>query len=103
MDLSQEEFWDNLCLRYGLIPQDIPAACDGCGKRFSIKLSLSCPKCGLVLDRHEDAAKKWGALGARALIPSAISYKRKINIKIVQGERTGAGARRKAEQPKLVH
>ena len=31
-ELSQKEFWDNLCLRYGLMPQDIPATCDGCGK-----------------------------------------------------------------------
>ena len=35
-ELSPEEFWDNLCLRYGLMPQDIPATCNGCGKRFSI-------------------------------------------------------------------
>ena len=35
-ELSREELWDNICLRYGLMPQDIPATCDGCGKRFSI-------------------------------------------------------------------
>ena len=28
-ELSQEEFRDNLCLRYGLMSQDIPATCDG--------------------------------------------------------------------------
>ena len=33
-ELSREEFRDNLCLRYGLMPQDIPATCDGCGKKF---------------------------------------------------------------------
>ena len=33
-ELSREEFWDNLCLRYGLMPQDIPATCDDCGKKF---------------------------------------------------------------------
>ena len=43
--------------------------------------------------RHDDAAKDWGDLGARDLIPSAISYKLKINSKTVQGERTGAGTR----------
>ena len=32
--LSWEEFRDNLCIRYGLMPQDIPATCDGCGKKF---------------------------------------------------------------------
>ena len=29
-ELSQEKFRDNLCLRYGLMPQNIPATCDGC-------------------------------------------------------------------------
>ena len=47
----------------------------------------------LVLVRHDDAAKEWGALGARALVPSAITYKPKINSKTVQGESTRAGAR----------
>ena len=35
-ELSWEEFQDNLCLRYGLMPRDIPTTCDGCGKRFSL-------------------------------------------------------------------
>ena len=42
--------------------------------------------------RNYDAAKEWGALGARSLVPSAITYKPKINSRAVQGERTGAGA-----------
>ena len=75
------------------MPQDIPATCDGCGKKFSIEHALSCPKGGLVISRHNDAAKEWGALGARALVPSAITYKPKINSSTVQGERTGARAR----------
>ena len=33
-DLSWEEFRDNPRLRYGLMPQDIPATCNGCGKKF---------------------------------------------------------------------
>ena len=40
-ELSREEFRDNACLRYGLIPQDIPATCDGRGKRFSIEHAIS--------------------------------------------------------------
>ena len=75
------------------MPQDIPANCDGCGKKFSIKHALSFPKGGLVLLRHDEAAKEWGALGARALVPSTITYEPKINSRTVQGERTGAGAR----------
>ena len=94
-ELSREEFRDNLRLRYGLMPQDIPATCNGCSKKFSIEHALLCPKGGLVLARYDDNAKEWGALGSRALVPSAITYEPKINRRIVQGDRTGAGARQK--------
>ena len=92
-ELSQEDFQDSLCLRYGLMPQNIPTTCDGCGKKFLIEHALSCLKGGLVLAWHEDAAKDQGALGTRALVPSAISYEPKINSRTVQGEMTEAGAR----------
>ena len=72
---------------------DIPTTCDGCGKNLSIEHTLSCPKIGLVLARHSDAANEWGALGAQALVPSAITYEPKFNSRTVQEERTGAGAR----------
>ena len=42
---------------------------------------------------HGDTAKEWGALGARALVPSAITYEPRINSRTVQGERTGSEAR----------
>ena len=84
MDLSWEELRDNLRLRYGMMPQDIPATCDGCGDRFSIEHALSCPKGGLVLARHDDAKKERGALVARALVPSAITYEPKKNSRILQ-------------------
>ena len=73
-ELSLEELRDNLCLRYGLMPQDIPKTCDGCSKKLSIEHALSCPKGGHVLARHDDVAKEWGALGDRAIVPSAITY-----------------------------
>ena len=92
-DSSQEELRDNIFLRYRLIPQDTPATFNGFGKRFLIEHTLSIPKGGLVMARHDDAAKEWGPLGDRALIPSTISYKPKTNSRSVQGERTGAGAR----------
>ena len=92
-ELSREEFRDNLRLRYGLMPQDTPATCNGCGKKLSIEHALSCPKDGLVLAQNDDAAKEWGALGAWALVPNAITYGPKINSRTVQGERTGVRAR----------
>ena len=39
-DLSWEEFWDNMHLRYGLMPHYIPVTCNKCGKKFLIKHSL---------------------------------------------------------------
>ena len=84
-ELSQEELWDNLCLRYGLMPQDIPVTCNGCGKKLSFDHPLSCPKGALVLERHDGATKGWVVLGAGALAPSAITYKPKINSRIVHG------------------
>ena len=80
------------------MPQDISATCDGCGKKFSIDHALSFPKGGLVLAWHNDAAKEWGALRSRALLPSAITYGPRINSRTVQGERTGAGARQEGGQ-----
>ena len=100
-ELSQEEFRDNLRLRYGLMPQDIPAICDGCGNKFLIEHALSCPKEGLVRARHDAIAKEWGALGARDLIPRAITYKPKIISRTVQRERTEAGARQVHSCPSL--
>ena len=91
-EFSWEEFRDNLCLRYGLMPQSIPATYGGCSKKFLVDHALSCPKVVLVLVWHDDAAKEWVSLGARALVPSAITYEPKINSRTVQRERTGAGA-----------
>ena len=73
------------------MPQDISATCNSCVTRFSIEHELSCPKGGLVLARHDDAAKEWGSLGARFLVPSTNIYKPKIHSRAVQGERTRAG------------
>ena len=67
------------------MPQDVPATSDGCGKKLLIYNALSCPKGGLVLERHENAAKEWGTLGSRTLTPSPISCEPQINSSNVQG------------------
>ena len=93
IELSWGEFWDNLRLRYGLMPQDNPVSCDSCGKKFSVEHAISCPNGDLVMEQHDDAAKEWGDLGFRALIPSALIYEPKSNSRTVQGEMNGAGVR----------
>ena len=101
-ELSQEEFWDNLRLRYGLMPQKIHATCNGCGERLSIEHALSWSKGVIVLEHQEENAKEWGDLGDRAMNPSDISYKHKINSRRVQGGRIGAGARQEADAAKGI-
>ena len=56
-----------------------------------IKHALSCPKGGIHLAPHNGAAKEYGALWARIIVPSAITYEPKINSRTVHGESTGAG------------
>ena len=56
-ELSQEELQDNICLRYGLMPQDISTTCDSCGKQLSIKYTRSCLKSDLVLACHDNTEK----------------------------------------------
>ena len=81
------------------MPQDILATCNGCGKKLSIKHAISCPKGDLVLAWHDDATKEWGALGARALVPSSISYKTKKTGGQWRGRGPGLERSRKDEQP----
>ena len=92
-DLSFEEFQENICLRYGMMHQDITTTCNGCSKRFLIEPAISCLKGEIVMARHNEAAKEWGYLGARALVPIAITHEPKINSSIVYRERTRARAR----------
>jgi hypothetical protein len=58
--VSAEEFWDNLHLRYNLMPLDLPEKCDGCGAGFSVEHALSCKVGGLVHIRHDDVAQEDG-------------------------------------------
>ncbi len=51
--LYKRAFQDALALRYNWQPQNCPATC-GCGARFSIEHSLSCPKGGFPSIRHRD-------------------------------------------------
>ena len=51
-ELYWEEFWNNLCLRYRLILQNIPATCNDCGKKLLVDHSISLIKGVLVLERR---------------------------------------------------
>ena len=90
--LTRNEFQDNLLVRYVIVFLNIPTYCDGCGKNILVSHTLSCPKGGLVMARHNYVANKWGALLYQTLNPSAIIYEPKTNNRTVQGKRNGAEA-----------
>ena len=91
-ELYQEQFRDNLCLRYGLMPQDIPMTCNVCGKKLYMDHTLSCHWEDLIMTQYDAAAKEWGTPGTKELTPSAISYKPLINSRTVQDKSTREGA-----------
>ena len=71
--LTAEEFRDNVALRYGLRPKDLPDRCDGCGEHLSIEHGLSCKKGGLVCIRHDDVRDEWADLAASATTAARVS------------------------------
>jgi hypothetical protein len=87
MELSEEQFHDNLRLRYGLLPLGLPDRCDGCGATMTVEHALTCKRGGLVMIRHDNTTKEFGELAARALTPSAVSYEPLINSRTATGGR----------------
>ena len=50
-NLTEQEFRDGLCLRYGWMPARIPTHCS-CGQEMSVSHSLSCPNGRFPTIRH---------------------------------------------------
>ena len=51
--LHKEAFRDALCLRYGWLPDRLPAKCE-CGANFTIDHALNCPKGAFPILRHNE-------------------------------------------------
>ena len=64
---------------------DLPTDCNICRKKFTIDHALLCPKVGLVISSHDDAAKEWWEMGTQGQTPSDISYKHNVNSRMVKG------------------
>ena len=58
MELWSEEFQDNIPLRYDIVSLNPLTDCDGFSKKFLVPHAISCPKRGLVLAWHNNAAKE---------------------------------------------
>jgi hypothetical protein len=69
-ELLQEEFQDNLFIRYGLRPRGLPDHCDGCREPFTVEHGLSCKKGGFVGQQHDNVCKELAHLCSMALTPS---------------------------------
>ncbi len=76
--MLQEEFQDNLAIRYGLRPRGLPERCDGCREPFTVEHGLSCKKGGFVGQQHDDLCEELAHLCLMALMPSQISSEPKI-------------------------
>ena len=72
MELGAQEWRDDLFLRYGIEPPDLPKYCDGCEARFSISHALDCKKGGLVTARHNKLRDGVADLASKAFTPSHV-------------------------------
>ena len=63
-DLSPQEFWDALAIRYKKPLRGTPELCDGCGAQFNLSHALSCRKGGLVTHRHNEVRDTLGDLAS---------------------------------------
>jgi hypothetical protein len=78
MELSREEFQDNLAIRYGLRPRGLPKCWDGCNEPFLVEHRLSCKKGGFVGQWHDDVCEELAHLCLMASTPAWISSEPEI-------------------------
>ena len=71
-ELTKDEWLDNVAIRYGRRPANLPDFCDGCGAGLTLDHGLSCKRGGLVGIRHDDARDEWAHLCSIALTDSRV-------------------------------
>ena len=71
-ELTKDEWLDNVAIRYGRRPADLPDHCDGCGSGLTLEHGLSCKRGGLVGIRHDDMRDEWAHLCSIALTDSRV-------------------------------
>ena len=92
IELSQEKFWDNLHLRYGLMPRNIIAAYDGCVEKFSVEHDLSLTRGALFWCGMMTLQRSGITLNPKPL--SLVIYHTSLKFKIVQYKGKGPGLER---------
>ena len=71
-ELGDQERRNDLFLRYGLEPPDLPTYCDGYQSKFPTSHTLDCKKGGLVTARHNDLRDGLVDLAGKAFTPSHV-------------------------------
>ena len=75
-ELSKQQFWDSICLRYGWEISKLPTTCP-CGSKFDVQQSMSCKKGGFITIRHNDLRD------LRSRILSEVCYNTEIDAILV--------------------
>ncbi|KAL7474910.1 hypothetical protein ACHAW6_000853, partial [Cyclotella cf. meneghiniana] len=71
-ELTKDEWFDNVAIRYDRCPANLPDQCDGCGTGLTLEHGLSCKHSGLVGIRHDDVRDEWAHLCSIALTDSQV-------------------------------
>ncbi|KAL7477235.1 hypothetical protein ACHAW6_003052 [Cyclotella cf. meneghiniana] len=66
-ELTKDEWFDNVAIRYGRLPADLPDHCNSCGAGLTLEHRLNCKCGGLVGICHDDVRNEWAHLCSIAL------------------------------------
>ena len=66
-ELTKDEWFNNIAIRYGGSPADLPDHCNGCGTGLTLEHGLNCKHGRLVGIRHDDVHDEWAHLCSIAL------------------------------------
>ncbi|KAL7478615.1 hypothetical protein ACHAW6_004436 [Cyclotella cf. meneghiniana] len=70
--LTKDEWLDNIAIRYGRRPANLPDQCDCCGAGLTLEHRLSCKRGGLIGIHHDNVRDKWAHLCSIALTDSQV-------------------------------
>ena len=77
-DLSAHEFRDNINLRYGLTPPELPPRCP-CGALNSVEHALDCKVGGAIIRRHDDNKGRLADLSRKGFGATAVQVEQRLS------------------------